>query len=177
MKKVFRKNNDGEVRLLKEGLKHAFKDIKNEFEHHLETINQNTSELQGLYEYMNELENKIVKLNERLDEMQLTVNPDLSYDQFAVELTHREQEVFVLLYAERENLSALDMARRLGFTEEMVHRYAYNLISKGIPVLKNYVDSTLYYSLDNRFKDLQARKNVLKIDEGISQQLLSEKAI
>ena len=167
----------GKFEVLKESIKAAFKQIKSEFNEHLDSINQNTTEIQGLYDYIGEVEQKIDKLNERLDELQMSVNPDMSFEQFSVELTHREQEVFMLLYAEQNKITAQDMARKLGFTDEMVHRYIYNLITKGIPIIKHYEKEQMYLLLDHRFKDLQARKNILKINESISQQLLSERAL
>ena len=162
---------------LKQGLKEAFKQIKHEFNEHLETINQNTSEIQGLYDYVSEVEQKLDKLNERIDELQMSVNPDMTYDQFNVELSHREQEVFVMLYAEQDKVTPVDIARKLGFTDEMVHRYIYNLITKGIPVIKHFEKEEMLLSLDVRFKDLQARKNILKINESVSQQLMSDKIL
>ena len=162
---------------MKKGCKAAFSSIKREFNDHLEAINQNTSEIQSIYDFLSELDGKIEKMNERLDELQMYVNPDMSHEQFDVELTLREQEVFVVLYAENEAVKAQDVARRLGFTDEMVNRYIYNLISKGIPILKKYDDDEMYVSLDERFKQLQARKSVLDIDESISRQLMADKAL
>jgi len=156
-------------------VKKAFESIRDELNVHLDTINQNTSEVQSIYDYLGELDSKIEKLSERIDEMQMFINP--SYDtKFDVELTHREQEVFLVLYAETNRTTAKEIARKLGFTDEMVNRYVYNLISKGIPILKHFVDNQLFLHLDLKFKDLQARKNILKIDESISKQLLSDKA-
>jgi len=156
-------------------VKKAFESIREELNVHLDTINQNTSEVQSIYDYLGELDSKIEKLSERIDEMQMFINP--GYDtKFDVELTHREQEVFLVLYAETNKITAKDIARKLGFTDEMVNRYVYNLISKGIPILKHFVDNQLFLHLDLKFKDLQARKNILKIDESISKQLLSDKA-
>ncbi|MFT4261397.1 MAG: HTH domain-containing protein [Candidatus Woesearchaeota archaeon] len=162
---------------IKRSLVAAFKQIKNEFNEHLETINQNTTEIQGLYDYLSEVEQKIDKLNERMDEMQMSVNPDMNYEQFSVELTHREQEVFMILYAEQEKINAQTIAKKLGFTDEMVHRYIYNLITKGIPIIKHFEKEEMLLALDVKFKDLQARRNILKINESISQQLLSDKIL
>ncbi len=159
---------------MQSSVKKAFESIREELNVHLDTINQNT-EVQSIYDYLSELDSKIEKLNERIDELQMFVNPD-SEVKFDVELTHREQEVFLVLYAETNRITAKDVARKLGFTDEMVNRYVYNLISKGIPILKQYSDNQLYLYLDLKFKDLQARKNVLKINESISKQLLSDKA-
>lgn len=105
------------------------------------------------------------------------VNPDVSAEQFNVELTHREQEVFVVLYAAQEKITAKEIAKKLGFTDEMVNRYVYNLISKGIPILKQFSKDNMYLYMELKFKELQARKNILKIDESISKQLLDDKVL
>jgi predicted HTH transcriptional regulator len=170
--------NDVDKKLegVQKGLKKAFDSIKEEFDSHLDTINQNTSEIQAVYDYLEQLESKIDKLGERIDELQMAVNPELSFEHFEADLTHREQEVFLVLYAAENKISAKEMAKRLGFSEELVHNYIYNLISKGIPVFKHY-DKEMYYYLDKRFKDLQARKNVLKIDDSVSKELLREERI
>jgi predicted RNase H-like nuclease (RuvC/YqgF family) len=169
--------NNTKFEALKESLKGAFKQIKVEFNEHLETINQNTTEIQGLFDYISEVEQKIDKLNERMDEIQMSINPDMTYEQFQVELTHREQEVFMVLYAEQQKITPMEMARKLGFTDEMVHRYIYNLITKGIPIIKHFEKDEMHLTLDVKFKDLQARRNVLKINESISRQLMSEKVL
>lgn len=159
------------------GLKLSFNKIKGELDVHLDSINQNTSEIQTIYDYLQDLDLKIEKLNERIDELNMYVGPKLTEEQLSVDLTHREQEVFVILYAQEDKITAKDIARKLGFTDEMVNRYVYNLITKGIPVLKQYDGDAVFLYLDLKFKNLQAKKNILKIDESISKQLLSDKAI
>lgn len=162
---------------LKATLRKAFKEIKTEFNEHLETINQNTNEIQSMYEYISSVENKIDKLSERIDDLQMTVNPDNTFKQFEVELTHREQETFMVLYLAENSLTATEIARRLGFSDEMVSMYTYNIITKGIPILKEFKENKTLYYLDSRFKDLQARRNIISINEGITQQLTKDKAL
>lgn len=161
----------------KKGVKIAFENIKKEFDVHLETINRNTDEIDRVYEAMSELDTKIEKLNERIDLLQMSVDPKQEQKEFNVDLTHREQEVFVLLYSQHDRVKAKDVARRLGFTKEMVNRYVYNLVAKGIPVMKEYELDTLYVYLDKGFKELQAKNKVLTINESISRQLMDEKII
>jgi len=55
-------------------VKSAFKTIREEFEDHLDAINENTNEIQANYEHMCELESKVEKVNARLDEIQLMLN-------------------------------------------------------------------------------------------------------
>ena len=44
-----------------------FVKIKQEFLEHLDSINQNTNEIQANYEYLKEFETKLEKLRERID--------------------------------------------------------------------------------------------------------------
>ena len=67
------------------------------------------------------------------------------------------------------------IAKILGFTEDMVNMYILNIISKGVPVRRELVDDVLVFSLDSEFKDLQARRNVLEIDPRIAKQLAMHK--
>lgn len=166
-----------ELRKMQKDIKSAFKSVKEELNVHLDTINQNSSEIQSIYECLNELDSKIEKLNERIDNIQMYVAPEAAENSFSVELTHREQEVFLVIYSENNSISAKDIGRKLGFSDEMVNRYVYNMISKGVPILRQYSEGDVLVSLDLKFKDLQARKNVLKIDESISKQLLSDRVI
>jgi len=87
-----------------------------------------------------------------------------------IKLTLREQEVFMILYLGKR-FTTIDIAKRLGFTEGMVNLYLINLITKGVPVVKELLDDLLVFGLEPEFKDLQARRNVLEIDSRVAQQI------
>lgn len=158
------------------GIKQAFSHVKDEMDHHLDSINQNTNEIQSCYEYLAELDAKIDKLSERFDDIQLSLSPEeVSYDN--ISLTHREQEVFMVLYTVEDPITSAEIGRRLGLTVEMVERYLANVLGRGIPILKTFVSGKVYHSLDLKFKQLQARQNVLNISQQLSVQLLEEDAI
>ena len=91
-----------------------------------------------------------------------------------IRLTPREQEVFMTLYLSK-NLSSIQIAKRLGFTEEMVNLYLFNLLGKGVPIKKELINNVVVFSLGPEFKDLQARRNVLEIDPRIAKQLAMHK--
>ena len=171
------KSTVSHLKEMEKGIRKSFSAVKEELSVHLDTINQNTSEVQNIYDYLAEIDTKIEKLNERIDELQMYVNPASDDFQFNVELTHREQEVFVVLYSDQKKVSAKDVARRLGFSDEMVNRYVYNIISKGVPILKQFVEGEVFLYLDLKFRDLQTRKGVVHIDESISKQLLDDNAL
>jgi len=48
-----------------------------------------------------------------------------------------------------------------------VREYVTNLLEKGIPIQKKYVNTIPHLLLDPKFKNLQAKKNILKIEQKI----------
>ncbi len=162
------------LRRMNAGVKEAFGRVKEEMNQHLDAINQNTNEIQACYEYLAELDAKLDKMAERLDALQFSIS---SEQVPAITLTHREQEVFLVLYTREDPVTSVEVARRLGLTVEMVDQYLTSIVAKGVPLLRTFASGKVYHSLDLKFKDLQARKNVLGIGEAVSQQLLNEKAI
>ena len=154
----------------------SFKKIKEELEDHLETINQNTNEIQANYEYIQKLDQRIEKLNEKLEEVRMHLNiieEDVSKAKEKFEetkLTIREQEVFLVLYTATDFLSYKDIAKRLGLTESLVSNYITDLIEKGIPLIKKYINKVPYIKLDSRFKQMQTKENILKIDDRIARE-------
>lgn len=162
-----------ELRSVHIGMRGAFKHIKKEFDDHLQAINQNTSEIQSLYDFLSEIDQKVDKLTERVDELQLYVNPR-EEDVPSIDLTLREQEVFVTLYAESGKLSSKEIGRRLGFTAEMVNKYVYSMVGKGVPLLRKTEDDSMFVWLDNTFRTMQAKHSIIEVDDSIRRQLLSK---
>ena len=155
-------------------IKQAFKDIKEEFEDHLESINENTNEIQSNYEFLCEVDNKVEKLNERLDTIQMFLEKltNQKLDSFK-ELTHvqplsiQEQRLFLTLYTSEDAVSYPQMAERIHLTESLVRQYMTNLIEKGVPVTKQYINRKPFVSLNPDFKELQAKKNIVNLDDSV----------
>ena len=164
------------LRLMDAGVRKAFASVKEEMNVHRDTIDQNTNDLHTCYEYLAEVDRKLDKLAERLDELQFSLHPEQRPD-VRIALTHREQETFMVLYTAEDPVTSLEIGRRLGLTVEMIEQYLFSLTAKGIPVLKTFANGKVYHSLDLKFKDLQARRNVLNISGEISEELLRDKAI
>lgn len=150
------------------GTKNAFSRIKEELDEHLDSINQNTNEIQVLYGYLSEIENKVEKLNERLDEITFSNKEYAIQESF--NLTVREEEVFIALYMSEGIKSSIQISKILGLTEDLVNAIIFRLISKGIPVLKETINNVANYSLDKNFKDLQARKNIVNVNQNVLEQ-------
>jgi DNA-binding CsgD family transcriptional regulator len=181
--RVFNPFNSKTEKDLVKNLKNSFTKIKEEFNDHLDAINENTNEISANYEYILQIENKIEKLNEKLDEVCMfisqfqgkSLNKELFKD---IDLTSREQEIFLLLYARNGDLiDAKEMAKLLGLTEEKIKTYISNLSLKGIPIIKKYLDGIIYYILDYDFRNLQAKENIIKIDESLARSLHNRKIL
>jgi hypothetical protein len=159
---------------LNDSLKSALNQVYDEFEDHLEAINENTSEIQENYAYFCELDNKIAKLNDRIDEIhnilsKLTgkkVRKIASFDDIDP-LTSDEKNVFMNLYTEAVPVSYADLAKKMQMPIPLVREYVTHLLEKGVPVQKTYKNTIPHILLDPRFKNLQAKTNILKIEQRI----------
>jgi len=114
-------------------------------------------------------------MTERIEAIEVRLDPSKSIEipQYKIELSHREQEVFLILYANPNKVTSDMLAKRLGLTTELVEVYLYNIIAKRIPILKQILDNQTYYYLDSKFREVQAKHNVVNIDEGIVKELFN----
>ena len=149
-------------------------DINDQFEDHLHAINENTNEIEANYELLNSLGSKIDKLNERLEKIELFLHEkadfELEKEQIfeIMPLSAREQQVFLMLYTLEEtkgSVTYMDITKRIGLTEDLVANYIKSMVEKGVPILKKYIAGKAHLRLDQRFKRLQAKENILKIEQ------------
>ena len=154
-------------------LQDVFSKIKEEFEDHLTAINENTNEIQANYEYLCEIDDKIEKICQRLDQIELFLQKQHNFkleekQTYNIEkLTKREQEVFLVLYTSEEKgpVSYKELSRKTGLPEELVSSYIVSIVQKGVPIKKRYIANKAFLFLEKRFKNLQAKENILKIEQ------------
>lgn len=158
--------------LLNKRLRSEFEGIRQEFEEHLQAINENTSEIASNFEYVSEIEAKLDRLSERVDVMQMYMESSLGMqtakkERFDIKrLSRKEQQVFLVIYTleeEKGKLTYKDIAEKLGISEHLTASYVTSLIEKGIPIVKRYINSRPYFGLDPDFKTLQAKENILQL--------------
>jgi DNA-binding MarR family transcriptional regulator len=163
---------------IKFALNELFEDIREELDEHLNAINENTNEISANHEYLCELDYKINKLSERIDQLQLFLEQNLGFKaqkqpKYQLKpLTNNEQDVFLVLYTLEEKKGAVsyaDIAKRTGLSEELVGSYITRMIEKGVPIIKRYINNEPFLRLDPQFKRLQAKENLL----GLSQKMIS----
>lgn len=154
-------------------------DVNTELNEHLDAINENTSEIQANYEYMAQLDSKIAKLNERLDNIQLFLrglakaddlikDPKSETSYQIQQLTSKEKRLFLVLYTNpNKAFSYKDLVEKLGLPENLVVEYISSMIEKGIPLIKTYLNGRSYYGVEKQFRDHQAKTNILQITQKV----------
>lgn len=176
-----REDNATRFALIEKNIKLSFGKIKEEVSDHLDSINQNTNEIQSNYEYLCEIDSKIDKLSERIDELTMFFKQQQGIVEeehtFEVSpLTKKEKEVFLAMYTLEEDKGTVtysDISRRIAVPTELVQAYVTNLIHKGVPIVKRYISNIAYLKLDDNFKVVQAKKNILGLDESVSENMIT----
>jgi len=149
-------------------VKQVFSSIREQLDDHLTAINENTNEIHSNFEALCELNNKVDKLIERIDKMESSLFGRKAEPVFKVKpLTKKEKELFLALYALMEDLphaTYQHLARKLCWTESLVASYITMLIAKGVPIKKRFFDKKAILSIDPKFRQIQAKKNILGIE-------------
>lgn len=154
-------------------LHYSFSQIKDEFEDHLTAINENTNEIQSNYELLCNIDQKLNKLTERLDKLEIFLQKHgLKTEQTEkfkpTRLSKREQEIFLILYTLEEvkgSVTYLDIAHRVSLPEDIIASYISNMLQKGLPIIKKYIANETHLNLNPKFKALQAKENILQIEQ------------
>ena len=151
--------------------------VREEFDEHLESINDNTTEIQANYEYITRVDEKLSRMLERLENLEswmsrLTGVPIRPDEEEKIRLDETEQKVFLMIYtaSSEKPITYEDIAQYLGENEFVIRGYVTNMLEKGIPVQKKYQDRQVFLFLAKDFRERQAKHNIL----GISQTTVRE---
>jgi len=141
-----------------------FRRVEGELNDHLEGINANTNEIQSIYEVLTEIESKIDKLASRVDNLNMKIEQgsEKVIDFLIEPLTSSEKKVFVTLYTSSDAMTYKQLSEQLEMQEIMIQEYLTSLIAKGVPISKKYQNNMIFVSIDQDFKEAQAKKNIVK---------------
>jgi len=131
-------------------------------EEHLSSINDNTGEIQVLFDYLNDVEKKVDRLSERLDRLQL--NQDLSVERQSIEpLTTTEKKIFLVLYTEEHPLTFEEVAQKSRIDVVTAKENISSLVNKSVPLQRSFCNGQFFFALNKDFKDLQAKENIVNL--------------
>lgn len=138
----------------------GFEQIQQQLDEHLSTINENTSEVQALFDYLKEIDTKLDKLSQRVETLQLSHSP---LQKKPISLTQIERQVFVALYTEETPLSHQEIAVKANLPLSLVPECISSLIEKGVQFIRSFYGDKLFLKIDPRFKELQAKENLVNL--------------
>ena len=139
-----------------------FQHIREALEEHLSSINENTTEIQALFDYLQEMEIRVEKMCQRLDNLQLCFGQPLQKP--TVEpLDQLEKKVFLVMYTETMPLSYEEISANARVPSGLVPECISSLIDKGVPLLRSLVNNQLFFKLSPSFKELQAKENLVNL--------------
>jgi len=143
-------------------MKKEFTSIKKVLEEHLASINENTTEIQTLFDFLQELEMKVDRLSQRLEHTQL-LQGQPAQKLNVTSLNHTERKIFLTLYTEEVPLSYQEISVKTNLPISMVPECISSLVQKGIPFQRSLFNGTFFLKLDPSFKELQAKENVVNL--------------
>jgi hypothetical protein len=142
-------------------MKKQFDVVRQALEEHLSSINENTSEIQALFDYLHELDTKIDKLSQRIDQTQL--EQEIPEKPNVDPLNQIERKVFLVLYTENSPLSYDEIALKARLPCPSTTECVSSLTSKGVPLLRSSVNGRLFFKLSPSFKEIQAKENLINL--------------
>lgn len=152
-------------------IRSSFKVVNEEFEDHLDAINENTQEIENQYESLCELNRKLEKLNERIDQISSMVK-ELVNERGSISLTLDEQRIFFVLYMHDDGfISFDDIAGRTHFNPDYARELITAMLDKGIKLTREIRDGKLHLKLNPYFKARQIRESIVKIDPAVVRQM------
>lgn len=137
-------------------------------------IDENTNEVAASYELIASLDRKLNFVQARLEAIEsLFGKQDVEKSSSKIlPLTVREKEFFHALYVlscEFNNaVSYRQLAQRMLIDVGVVSSYITALLAKGIPLFKRYSNGTVIVSLDQDFRQKQAKENLVGVNTLLS---------
>lgn len=155
-----------DVRQLKEEVAVA----REEVDEQMQAINGNTNEIDIQNSFICEIDNRLTKMEEKVDEVHFLLRQLVTTSNLSVELSKDEQRVFLILYT-HEKFMKPDMVSRKAFLDEEVVGDALDaMMDKGIPLDREVLDGNVYFRMNKDFKLRQAKENIIHIDPEVTGQ-------
>lgn len=151
-------------------LRAAFAAVQQDLDLHLDEINENTAEIHENRQMIADLHERICKLSDQVAELRLVLDGSSRYPS-RIELSLREQEVFMVLYTASEPVTYDVLSSRVCVPVSVLQDITYQLVQSGIPVIKQRDElGRIQLSLDLEFKEEQSKRNIVGIDVNLLKQ-------
>lgn len=146
--------------------------FKEQFEDHLQSINENTDEIETNYSYLLDMDQRLKEMDKKVntifDMLAKLTKTDVKKSKNKIRLSHNEQEVFMVFYMADRALSYGQLCFKSKKSEPMVRNAINLMIEKKIPVKKHIINKKAYFILDRAFRELQTKENILNIEKTLT---------
>ncbi len=143
-------------------MNNEFVAIRKMLEEHLAAINDNTAEVQALFDFLQELEIKVEKVSQRLDQTQLSLGIPKPKTSIAP-LNQMERKIFLVLYTGEALMTYQEIAEKAELSPSIIPECISSLIQKGVPFRRSFFENQLFVGLEPGFKELQAKENIVNL--------------
>ena len=142
-------------------------EIREELDEHLDSINENTEEISIQNSAVCEIDNRLNKIEEKMDQMHFMFRQLMRNSLVSVDLTKDEQKIFLVLYTHDGFLSSEDVTSKSKVEVDTVEECLMALMDKGIPVEREIINKKVYFRMNSEFRLRQAKEQIVKISPEI----------
>lgn len=159
----------GRLDKLEKNIRESFKNLKLELEDHLDSINDNTNELEHFSEIIYEFDNRLNKIEDTLEFIKNSlVNNDIKKPT-GPRLNEKESDIFQAIFRqEGEPVLLASLSKEVGIPENSLKRVITAMVNKGIPIMQTNCATGKFFYLENDFREKQLKHNVLNLSTNLT---------
>lgn len=144
--------------------------LRDDVEEHFESINGNTREIEIQNNFICEIDNRITKMEEKMDEIHFIMKQMVNRSKLSVELSKDEQRVFLILYTHDKFVKSSRISDKAFLDKEVVDDALVSMMDKGLPIERDILNGEACYRMENSFKLRQAKDEIIQIDSDVTSQ-------
>jgi len=162
-------DNFSKIEQISNSFKGNLEEIKDELDQQLDSINLNSAEIQSNFDYIEGINKRVDKLEEKIDELTFLIKENLNYPKVEVkheslDLTSEEKDVFFSLYVTTEPLTYEELSTRTNKPTYLIEDLITSMKIKNIPIIKKTFAGKVLVILKEDFRELQAKHNIVKLN-------------
>ncbi|MBI1970309.1 hypothetical protein HYS47_01035 [Candidatus Woesearchaeota archaeon] len=174
MKEVFGQNTLSildQFNVLNQRIQQEFSGVKDELDEHLLAINENTRDIETQQNVLDVLDEKMEKLNMRVDTMQRMFRNFIMQTKVRIDLSINEQKLFIILYEFGKYVPLTYLLSKTLIESAELEDCLAALSDKGIPIERRTIGEKIYVKMDEDFRKLQASEPIVRVSQSVVQQM------
>jgi hypothetical protein len=144
--------------------------LRDDVEEHFDAINGNTREIEIQNNFICEIDNRLTKMEEKMDEIHFIMKQLVNRARLSVELSKDEQRVFLILYTHDKFIKTSRICEKAFLDKPVVDDALSSMMDKGIPLERDILNGEACYRMENAFKLRQAKEDIIQIDSDVTSQ-------